>query len=442
MQVRVGKVAYNQRPCPIRTGSPDYIQLSSRMNSGLPVLVQEKASSLLSETTSSPPKTVTLEETAEKEFNTGQIFTIAGGHFIHDTYSAFVAPLLPLLQERLATNYTLTGSLAIFTQLPSLLNPLIGYLADRVSLRYFVILAPAITATLLSSLGIVNNYFVVALLLLAGGVSIAAFHAPAPAMIGRLAGKRVGTGMSIFMASGELGRTLGPIVAVAGVTWFGLEGIWRLMFVGWAVTAVLYYRLHDVSARTDTMPAGLAAALPQIRRVFPVLGWIMLARTGLVVSLTTYLPLYMRDEVEVSLWLAAAALSILEGAGVLGALFSGTASDRFGRRRVLGLLMFLSPLLALLFVYGPTWLAIPLLLALGLTAISPTPVLLAVVQDSFPEHRALANGIFIGLNFLVRGLNIWAIGALADSFGLTLAFVVGAVAAFFTLPGVWLLPQK
>jgi hypothetical protein len=54
----------------------------------------------------------------------------------------------------------------------------------------------------------------------------------------------------------------------------------------------------------------------------------------------------------------------------------------------------------------------------------------------------LANGIFIGLNFLVRGLGIWAIGALADSFGLTLAFVVGAVAAFFTLPGVWLLPQR
>lgn len=396
----------------------------------------------MNSTTSQTDPILSAEETAEKEFNAGQIFTIAGGHFVHDTYSAFVAPLLPLLQERLATNYMLTGSLAIFTQLPSLLNPLIGYLADRVSLRYFVILAPAITATLLSSLGIVNNYFVVAMLLLAGGISIAAFHAPAPAMIGRLAGKRVGTGMSIFMASGELGRTLGPIVAVAGVGWFGLEGMWRLMFVGWAVTAVLYYRLHDVSARTDTKPAGLADAWPQIRRVFPILGWIMLARTGMIVSLTTYLPLYMQDEVEVSLWLAAAALSILEGAGVAGALLSGTASDRFGRKRVLGLLLFVSPLLALLFVYGPSWLAIPLLLALGLTAISPTPVLLAVVQDSFPDHRALANGIYIGLNFLVRGLGIWAIGALADAYGLTLAFVVGSIAAFLTLPAVGLLPKR
>ena len=393
----------------------------------------------MDQTTTSP----NVEETAVPDtFNIGQIFTIAGGHFVHDTYSAFIAPLLPLLQERLATNYAVTGSLAIFTQLPSLLNPLIGYLADRVSLRYFIILAPGVTATLLSSLGIVNSYFMVALLLFAGGISIAAFHAPAPAMIGRMAGKRVGTGMSIFMASGELGRTLGPIVAVAGVGWFGLEGMWRLMFVGWAVTAVLYYRLHDVSARTSTKPAGLEEAWPQIRRIFPVLGWIMLMRTGLVVALTTYLPLYMQDEVEASLWLAAAALSILEGAGVAGALLSGTVSDRFGRPSVLGWLLFISPLLALAFIYAPGWLAIPLLIALGLTVLGPTPVLLALVQDFFPDHRALANGIYIGLNFLVRGLGIWLIGVLADRFGLTIAFVIGAVTAFLTLPGVWFLPRR
>ncbi|MCP4419722.1 MAG: MFS transporter [Chloroflexi bacterium] len=402
----------------------------------------DKESNLLDQSPSKTDPTTLASKTADNEFEFDQIFTIAGGHFIHDTYSAFVAPLLPLLQERLATNYALTGSLAIFTQLPSLLNPLIGYLADRVSLRYFIILAPAITASLMSSLGIVNNYYAIALLLLAGGVSIAAFHAPAPAMIGRLAGRRIGTGMSIFMASGEMGRTLGPIAAVAGVGWFGLEGMWRMMFVGWAVTAVLYWRLRDVSARVGTRPAGFREAVPQIRRVFPVLGWIMLGRTGMTVGLTTYLPLYMKNEVEVSLWLAAAALSILEGAGVVGALLSGTASDRIGRRRVLGLLLFISPLLTLLFIFGPGWLAIPLLILLGLTAISPTPVLLAIVQDEFPEHRALANGIYIGINFLVRGLGIWLFGVLADRFGLTMAFTLGTVAAFLSLPGVWLLPKR
>ncbi|MCA9971831.1 MAG: MFS transporter, partial [Anaerolineales bacterium] len=140
-------------------------------------------------------------------FQTGQVMTIAGGHFVHDTYSAFIAPLLPGLQAQLGAGYALTGSLAIYAQLPSLLNPLIGYLADKASLRYFIILAPAVTGTLLSALGLTADYLLLALLLLAAGVSIAAFHAPAPAMVARVSGRQTGKGMSIFMASGELGRT-------------------------------------------------------------------------------------------------------------------------------------------------------------------------------------------------------------------------------------------
>lgn len=173
-------------------------------------------------------------------FQTGQAVTIAGAHFAHDTFGAFLAPLLPLLQQRLSTTYAVTGSLAIYAQLPSLLNPFIGYLADKVSLRYFIIFAPAVSTTLMSAMGFTSTYLSLALLLLAAGLSSAAFYAPAPAMVGRLSGRQVGKGMSIFMASGELGRTLGPIIAVGAVSQWGLEGIWRLAFVGWGVTALKF----------------------------------------------------------------------------------------------------------------------------------------------------------------------------------------------------------
>jgi len=376
-------------------------------------------------------------------FQTDQVLTIAGGHFVHDTYSAFIAPLLPLLQERLGTTYALAGGLAVYAQLPSLLNPLTGYLADRVSLRYFVILAPAVTATLLSSMGLAPDYLTLALLLLAAGVSIGAFHAPAPAMIGQVAAKRVGKGMSIFMAGGELGRTLGPVVAVAGVGWFGLEGIWRLAFVGWLVSGILYYRLRHLSVRPPTpAESSLQRAWPQIRRVFPPLAWLMLARVFMLVSLTTYLPLFMRDVLQTSLWLAAGSLTILEAAGVAGALATGTLSDRLGRARILYVLMGLAPLLLLLFLYGPGILLVPVLLGLGLTAISPTPVMLAVVQDAFPDHRALGNGIFLALNFLIRALGIWSVGLLADQLGLTDAFLWSGVVALTGLPAIFFLSRR
>jgi MFS transporter, FSR family, fosmidomycin resistance protein len=376
------------------------------------------------------------------EFQPGQVYTIAGAHFVHDIYSAFLAPLLPLIQERLGTSYALTGSLAIFTQLPSLLNPFLGYLADKVSLRYFVILAPGVTATVYSLLGLAPTYLLLALLLLAGGVTIAAFHAPAPAMIARVAGNQVGKGMSIFMAAGELARSLGPIVAVTAVGWFGLEGIWRLAFGGWAVSALLYFRLRHVPARLQTAkPAGVASILPKIWRLFAVIAWLVGARALLLVSLQTYLPIYVRDALGLSLWLSAASLTILQAAGVVGALFSGTLSDRLGRKRMLLLLLILSPVFYLLFVLGPTWAAVPLLLALGLTALAPQPVLLALVQDGFPEHRALANGIYLAVGFVIQGIGIWTVGALADRFGLHDAFLGSGLMAFLSIPAVFLLPR-
>jgi FSR family fosmidomycin resistance protein-like MFS transporter len=168
----------------------------------------------------------------------------------------------------------------------------------------------------------------------------------------------------------------------------------------------------------------------------------MLARVFMLVSLTTYLPIFMRDEAQSSLWLAAGALTLLEGAGVVGALLAGSMSDRLGRVRLLLLLLGTAPLWLLAFLYGPGWLTIPLLLILGLTAISPQPILLAVVQDQFPDNRALANGIYLAMNFMIRALGIWTVGSLADSVGLTQAFLWSGLAAWFSLPAIWLLPRR
>ena len=389
--------------------------------------------------TESSQASANLETTT---FHTEQVLTVAAGHFVHDSFSAFLPPLLPILQERLATSYAGVGSLVIFTQLPSLLTPFIGYLADRVSLRYFVILAPAITGTLMSCMGLASNYLMLVLLFLAAGLSSAAFHAPAPAMIGRISGGRIGTGMSIFMATGELGRTVGPLVVVTAVAWWGLEGIWRLAGISWLISIFLWWRLHNVSARPlAKQQADLSLVAGRMRQIFLALGAMMVPQMCMVVAVTTYLPTFMRDELGTSLWLAAASLTILEGAGVVGALATGTVSDRLGRRNMLLLLLSAAPILLVAFLYAPSWATLPLLIGLGLTAISQTPVKMAIVQDNFPDHRAVANGIFMSMNFVIRALAIGVVGLLADRFGLMNAFLWSGLLAFLSVPAVFTLPN-
>src|SRR5512136_1809977 len=79
-------------------------------------------------------------------FRTWEVMTIAGGHLTHDIFTSFLAPLLPLIIQKLGLSLTLAGSLASFQQVPSLINPFLGLLADRGSLRWLIVLTPTVTA--------------------------------------------------------------------------------------------------------------------------------------------------------------------------------------------------------------------------------------------------------------------------------------------------------
>ena len=106
------------------------------------------------------------------------------------------------------------------------------------------------------------------------------------------------------------------------------------------------------------------------------------------------------------------------------------------------MLLAAAPLILALFLFGPSWIIVPALIGLGLTAISTTPVVLAIVQDQFPDNRATANGIFMFLNFLARTIGVVVVGLLADRFGLTVAFTISGLLALFSVPAIFWLPQK
>ena len=380
-----------------------------------------------------------MSKPEQKKFQTEQVLTIVTGHFFHDSYSAFFAPLLPYLREKLSINYSQAGLLGLVFSLPGLLNPFIGLLADKISLRYFVIFTPAITGTLMSSLSLAPNYLALIFILIATGISIASFHAPAPAMVAEISGDRIGTGMGIFMAGGELGRTIGPIVLAYGIEWFGLGGIWRLAIIGWIVSAVLFFRLRSIPA--STKPKGF---LPwdKAKKIFPILAILVIGRTFMRGAISTFLPTYLVDIFGSSEKYAAFSFSILQAAGVIGVLLVGHFSDRIGRKPLLFFLLSISPIILFLLTISPQQFIIPLLVLLGFTALSVMPILLAIVQEQFSDNRALANGSFLALNFVSSAIGIWFLGGIAELLGLKTSFAIAALAALITLPAVFFLPAN
>ena len=146
---------------------------------------------------------------AWKHFHTRHVTAVSAAHFIHDVYSSFLAPLLPLLIDKLSISYAFAGLFVFCQRVPSLFNVVIGIHLNRLKIRYFVIFTPAVTATCMSLLGLSPHYAMVMILLFIMGISASFFHVPGPVMIKRFSGNKIGRGMAFYMVGGEIARTIG-----------------------------------------------------------------------------------------------------------------------------------------------------------------------------------------------------------------------------------------
>jgi FSR family fosmidomycin resistance protein-like MFS transporter len=214
------------------------------------------------------------------------------------------------------------------------------------------------------------------------------------------------------------------------------------MIGGWLTSLILYFRLRDVGGRPSTLGHGLPWR--QVLRgmgplLVPLVG-IVSVRSFMSSALTTYLPTLLAEE-GAELWLAGISLSVLEAAGVMGALLGGSLSDRLGRRVILLVSLFVTPILMIVFLTASGWLRVPLLLLMGFTSLSITPVVMALVQESFPENRALANGVYMSLSFLIRSAVVVLVGAMGDLWGMHPAFLACATITLLGLPFLLLLPS-
>lgn len=375
-----------------------------------------------------------------KPFQTGGVLLVSLCHFIHDVYSSFLSPLLPLLIDKFALSLTRAGILSTVMQLPALLNPFIGVWADRISVRWFIILAPSLTAVPMSLIGLAPSYAVLLILLFIAGISVSLFHVPSPVMIAKLSGDYKGRGMAFFMTGGELARTVGPLVAVGGVSLLGLEGFYPIMVFGLASSLWLFLKFKDVSIRSQTSrPVSLVGTWKEVGHLMLPLIGILCARGFMHASITTFLPTFIQLRTG-DLWLAGISLTLVEGAGVAGVLAAGSLSDALGRRRMLLISLVTAPFMLLGFIWLDGWLRFAMLIFTGLSLLSTTPVMLALVQEHSTSSPAAANGMYMMVSFLARSSIVVFVGILGDVIGLEATYIFSSLLGLLGIPFIMMLP--
>ncbi|UBM61051.1 MFS transporter [Candidatus Sulfidibacterium hydrothermale] len=382
-----------------------------------------------------------------ENFNRKKVFTVSSAHFLHDVYSSFLSPLLPLLIKKYGIDLSDASWLSLLQRIPSLFSAVLGTFAHKIPWRPIIILAPLVTAISGSLLGTAPNLFVLAILLFTIGVSSAIFHVPAPVIIKDFSGKRTGKGMSYYMLGGESARMLGPLLVVSAVSWWGLEGTWRLAIPAVVASVILSFLLEkipyeSVDKTNQTSSLQWKKTLKQYSGFFVALTIYMLFRSVMRAGLSVFLPTYMVGTQGNSLLFSAFSLSVMQATAVAGTFLSGRLSDIIGRFTMLLILAILSPIFMFTFLWSGPALQMVSLLFLGFVLAASTPVLLALVQEQGSNQPAFMNGSFTTINFISSAVSVLAVGYIGDAAGLKETFLLSGFLAIAAIPAVFFLKKK
>jgi FSR family fosmidomycin resistance protein-like MFS transporter len=367
------------------------------------------------------------------------------GHFLIDFCQGVVPALLPFLVAERRFSYTAAASLVFAISVTSsVVQPLFGQLADRLTLSWLLPASTLLTGTGLA-LGAQSASFAVVLTAFAlSGLGVAAFHPEAARKTYLASGQRRTTGMGFFSLGGGLGFALAPTVTTALAVSWGTAGLIALMLPTCIVSILLSQHAgrdqHDPSSRKGDK---VEVAGRDDWRAFGILSGATVCRSVVFYGLNTFLALYFMTRWDQAPAQASRALAVFLGTSIVGTLLGAWLADRYGRRTVIrtgfaGAVVFLA-----FFVRAsdPSS-ALRLLIPLAVFIFMPTSVLVVLGQEYLPHRVGVASGVTLGLAVSVGGTIAPLLGRLADrqGIGIVLVTLLGvlllATAQAFALPAI------
>ena len=369
------------------------------------------------------------------------VWLAALGHLFTDLNQGAVPALLPFFISEYQLSYaSAAGLVAALSIASTVIQPVFGFYADRLSKPWLIPAGVAVAGCGVAFCTLLPDYWFAVSMIVLSGIGIAAFHPEGARLVHNHAGDRKATGMSVFAVGGQMGIALGPIMAAAVVSAWGLRGTAFLAIPFVLMAAFLAVQLAGAGGGHAAAKAVPGARTGEEQRdrwgPFAIVTGVVILRSIIFYGLNTFIPLYWIHIYQQSATTAGTALSIMFGAGVVGTLWGGRLADTYGHRRVvLAGYVALIPLLVLLVQLRDVVVAAALLIPIGIVLLSTYSPLVVMGQHFLPNRVGLASGITLGVAISIGGIVAPLLGHVADGYGLPSALTV---LSFLTVPAVLL----
>jgi FSR family fosmidomycin resistance protein-like MFS transporter len=351
-------------------------------------------------------------------------------HLLNDMMQSLLPAIYPILKANYALDFGQIGFITFTFQFTaSLLQPVIGFYTDHRPQPYSLAVGMGFSLIGLLLLSTAGTY--AGLLTAAGlvGLGSAVLHPESSRVARMAAGKQPGLAQSLFQLGGNLGSSIGPLLAAVivlrngqrSVAWFAIAAVVGMLLL---VRVGRWYRSHGLSRMKSQAFKSRVGGLSPSRIWFSVglLVVLIFSKFFYTASMTSYYTFYLIDRFGVSVRTAQLMLFVFLASVAFGTVVGGALGDRFGRKfviwaSILGVLPFTLALpYANLFWTG--LLAVPI----GVILASAFPAIVVYGQELMPFKVGTVAGLFFGLAFGLGGIGAALIGHLADATSIQFVF--------------------
>ncbi len=373
-------------------------------------------------------------------------------HCLNDTLQSVISAVYPLFKEDLGLSFAQIGLITLVHQsAASVCQPLTGLFFDKWPSAWSLPIGMSFTLVGLLSLAFANTLPLVLCSVALVGIGSSVFHPEASRLTSLASGGKRGLAQSLFQVGGNLGGSLGPLLAAVFVAPYGRKHI--ALFTVLAFTAImvmipvghwykgLLFRLRK--AEGETLKTSASRPLPMGKTVFSIVILLILIFSKYIymASLNSYYTFYLIHKFGISVQASQLYLFVFLIATAIGTLLGGPIGDRIGRKYVIwASILGAAPFTLIMPHVENLYLTTVLSFCVGLILSSAFPAILVYAQELLPYKLGLISGLFFGFAFGVAGIASAVLGNMADRYGIEAVY---NVCGYMPLIGLvtWFLPD-
>lgn len=352
-------------------------------------------------------------------------------HFMSDYYTAFLPVLLPILATRYDISYSQCAAIyMVFSVAMNFLQPPIGIIADKRNLNFLMPLSILTGGIFASAVILSPNLFVLLSIVLLCGVCSSGFHPVSAAILTTVVPlKSKGLGTSIYIAGGNLGFALAPIIVAAFIEQFGETSLIAMALPAMITTALIYIR--HLQAPSPIKPKTQDSSGREVKlsslictKQFILLNTSIALRSWTYCSLVTFIPMLFAAKGFSSMEGASSLVVMLIGA-VAGGLAGGALTDKFGPKKVTLGSFVLALITGIIFLNlaDLSLISLGALFLCGAGVYGSTPNAIVWAQRLMPNNAAFAASMMLGFTFGAGYVESVLTGVLGDLIGLKEALI-------------------